>query len=129
LEYHILNNLSMIYSPKTILDTFLNFAIAGKGSKEFYHALQLTIYQGHLFERPYFLQGQVQHAYSSELLATLFRVFGLAVNGLGMSPTPEFSQYLLKIMSHSQFQLYELDHVTTIIQNLQYFEYGEELDR
>lgn len=49
LEYHILNNLSMDYSTKLILDTFLNFALAGKGSAQLYYALQQTIYKGHLF--------------------------------------------------------------------------------
>jgi hypothetical protein len=65
LEYHILNNLSMTYSLKTVLDTFHNFALANKGSKEFYYALQLTIYKGHLFETQYFLQGHIQHGFSS----------------------------------------------------------------
>lgn len=128
LEYHILNNLSMIYSPKTILNIFHNFALAKKGSRELYYALQLTICRGHLFERPYFLQGQVQHAFSSELVATLFRVFALASDKLGMTLTPEFTQYLLKILNHSQFRLFELGHVIAIVENLKYFEYGREIE-
>jgi hypothetical protein len=49
----------MEYSIKLILDTFHNFALAQKGSAQFYYALQQTIYKGHLFEKSFFLQGLV----------------------------------------------------------------------
>lgn len=49
LEYHILNNLSMDYDTKVVLDILHNFVLANKGSRKLYFALQQTIYKGHLF--------------------------------------------------------------------------------
>ena len=49
LEDHILKNLSMEYSLKTITDIFTSYALAQKGSDVFYQMLQKTIYLGHWY--------------------------------------------------------------------------------
>lgn len=49
LEDHILKNLGMEYSLKTITDIFTSYALAQKGSDTFYQMLQKAIYLGHWY--------------------------------------------------------------------------------
>jgi hypothetical protein len=60
-----MRNLDMEYHVQTILQIFLNFAMANKGTKDFYHILQLTVTKGHLFLSPIGLKGLRNHSYSS----------------------------------------------------------------
>jgi hypothetical protein len=49
LEDHILKNLGMEYSLKTLTDIFISYAQAQKGSDVFYQMLQKSIYLGHWY--------------------------------------------------------------------------------
>jgi len=49
IEGHVLTNLGMEYSLKTITDIFSCYALARKGSDVFFQMIQKAIYLGHWF--------------------------------------------------------------------------------
>lgn len=41
----------------------------------------------------------------------------------------DFQKYLLNVLNHPQFTIYELAHVTDIIEAMRYFDYGDEVSK
>ena len=56
LEQHIMSNLAMEYEVETMVDILLAFYKSGNGSQDFYHAMQLTMVKGHLFNKNMLLE-------------------------------------------------------------------------
>ena len=50
LENQVVRNLSMKYSSQTILDIMHYFALQGRGSADFYEALQIVLVKGNMFQ-------------------------------------------------------------------------------
>ena len=70
-EYYCLRNLSMDYSPLTVINILLNFAKANQGSMMFYDSMMRVFYKGgHLFEANPLLT-QTHHSHDSAMVATL----------------------------------------------------------
>lgn len=115
LEDHILTNLGMEYSLKTITDIFSCYALAGKGSDVFFQQIQKAIYLGHWFNYDFKHKLLPGFSQTGEFYALLVQTYSLAKTNCDIHLLPEFLDYVYLGVSDRRTNYGQLSSFTTIV--------------
>ena len=135
LEMHVMNNMSMDYELRTMLDILFAFAVSGNGSAKFYNAMQFVIYKGHMFNRHasfYMLWKDTPR--HGAFIAKLINTFSIVRDRLPeMKLEPDFNSMIRKLVTNDRAN-YNLESLVTVMEHIEAFEFedikeiGEHLD-
>ncbi|EAR83095.1 hypothetical protein TTHERM_01015980 (macronuclear) [Tetrahymena thermophila SB210] len=121
IEMYILRNMSLDYDIKTIVDILYAFGKGEIGQKEFYDAVQITIYKGHLFNRNPLLK-TVELPYNGETTSKLLKIFTNAKKLKEFELNPNFVVYMYKMLMSNNTK-YNLVNLIDTMKYLSHFQF------
>lgn len=126
LEMHVMNNMSMDYETKTMIDILFAFAKSGNGSSKFYNAMQYILYKGHMFNRQasfYMLWKETPK--HGQFIARLVSTYSIAK---GRFPElvfePDFNSLVHKLVANDRAN-YNLEDLTMVMEHVQAFDFED----
>ncbi|KAL4468327.1 hypothetical protein ABPG72_010728 [Tetrahymena utriculariae] len=121
IEMYILRNMSLDYDLKTIVDILYAFGKGELGQKEFYDAVQITIYKGHLFNRNPLLK-TVELPYNGETTSKLLKIFTNAKKLKDFELNPNFVVYMYKTLmsNNTKYNLVNLIDTMKYVSHFQF---------
>jgi hypothetical protein len=115
-EGHVLANLGMDYSLKTITDIFSCYALARQGSDVFFQMIQKAIYLGHWFNFDFKHKLLPGYNQPGEFYALLVQTYSLAKRNCDIHLLPDFLDYIYAGVADRRTNYAQLSSFSTIIQ-------------
>lgn len=126
LEQHIMSNLAMDYEIETMVDILLAFYKSGNGSQDFYHAMQLTMVKGHLFNKIMLLENRMELPFNGRVISNITEVYAEVSQKFRNFPLePDFLVMMYKMITNKRMN-FELNDIVKIMKFIEVFKYEDE---
>lgn len=128
LENHIMNNLSMEYDIKTMIDILFAFSISKNGTKEFYDSMQYVLQKGHMFNKNPMLEYNIETPFSGHFISKIIEIYHKVNQKFyNFNNEPNFRVLLFKVLINKKTK-YELFEINKCINYIDFLEFEDKKD-